>query len=190
MPQWTFSSATTENLNLKQDNMMTGMKVIVAAFTLLISVFFIPSLIAAKNIGNVNISISGTVVATASCKISGSNPIKVDYGDVYISEIAGDNYRKQVVYDVSCQGDANGKNIQLEITGNSAVFDGNLLRTDADGLGIKLLRNGSQMQLNQWYDLDPVNPPRIESVLVKQKGATFMNGQEFNAGATLKVAYN
>lgn len=139
---------------------------------------------------NVKIGITGTIVANASCKISGNNPISVEFGDVYISEIKGDAYRKGISYDVSCQGDSGGKSIQLQMSGTGASFDGGLLKTDASGLGIKILKDGSQMNLNQWYDLDPINKPTLEGVLVKQDEASFTNGQEFNASATLKVAYN
>lgn len=145
---------------------------------------------AARNIGTVKINVTGTVIVTASCKIGGANPIKVEYGDVYISEISGDNYRKNINYGVSCQGDGAGKTIQLQIQGSGSTFDGNLLRTDANGLGIKILHDGAQMELNKWYNLDPQSPPKLEGILVKQHGATFNNGQEFNAAATLKVAYN
>lgn len=139
---------------------------------------------------NVKINISGTIVANASCKISGGSPIAIEYGDVYINEISGDNYRKEIPYGVTCQGDPEGKSIQIQMVGDVASFDSGLLSTDASGLGIKVLQNGNQMDLNKWYNLDPSNKPKLEGVLVKQSGASFSNGQEFNAGVTLTVAYN
>ena len=145
---------------------------------------------AKRDTTNVKINITGTIVANARCNFSNGNPITVEYGDVYISEIAGDAYKKKVNYSVSCSGDADGKTIQLQFSGSGADFDGTLLNTDAQGLGIKILRNGSQMTLGQWYDLNPNAPPTLEAVLVKNSGASFTNGQEFNASATLKVAYN
>lgn len=145
---------------------------------------------AKRDTTNVQINISGTIVANAHCNFGQNRPITVEYGDVYSSEIAGDAYRKKLNYNVSCSGDADGKSIQLQLAGTGAGFDGSLLKTDANGLGIKILRNGSQMTLGQWYDLNPNSPPTLEGVLVKQDGASFDNGQEFNASATLKVAYN
>lgn len=139
---------------------------------------------------NVKINITGTIVANARCSFSDGNPITVEYGDVYISELAGDAYRMPVNYHVKCSGDADGKTIQLQFSGTGAEFDGTLLKTDTSGLGIKILSNGSQMTLGQWYDLNPDAPPSLEGVLVKADGASFDNGRQFNASATLKVAYN
>ncbi|OKB66622.1 hypothetical protein BHU62_11970 [Serratia marcescens] len=139
---------------------------------------------------NVKINITGTVVANGRCTFAGGNPITVEYGDVFISDIAGDRYRQPLNYGVSCSGDAGGKTIQLQLAGIGADFDGTLLGTNAKGLGIKLLRDNSQMEPGKWYDLNPSSPPKLEGVLVKQSGADFSNGQEFSASATLKVAYN
>jgi type 1 fimbria pilin len=139
---------------------------------------------------NIRVNVSGTVVANARCSFSGGNPITVEYGDVYISDIGGDTYRQPLAYGVSCRGDADGKTIQLQLSGTGADFDGTLLSTNAKGLGIKLLRDNSQMVLGRWYDLNPAAPPKLEGVLVKQSGARFSNGQAFSAAATLTVAYN
>lgn len=142
------------------------------------------------DVKNVKINIYGTIVANARCSFSANNPINVEYGDVYVSEIIDDKYRQPLSYSVSCSGDSGGKTIQLQLSGTGAGFDGSLLQTDAKGLGIRILRNNSPMTLGKWYDLNPEVPPKLEGVLVKERGATFNNGQEFNASATLKVAYN
>ncbi|WPU21982.1 fimbrial protein [Cedecea neteri] len=139
---------------------------------------------------NVKVNISGTVVANGSCSFSGGNPITVEFGDVYISDIAEGKYRQKINYTVSCKGDAGGKAIQLQLSGDGADFDGKLLKTNAKGLGIKLLWNQGQIAPATWYDLNPSTPPILEGVLVRAKGAEFANGQEFSAAATLKVAYN
>ncbi|QGH61590.1 fimbrial protein [Serratia proteamaculans] len=139
---------------------------------------------------NVKISISGTVVATARCSFADGKPITVEFGDVYISDIAAGVYRQPLSYKVACSGDADSKTIQMQLSGDGAAFDNKLLKTDVKGLGIELLWDKSQMEVGKWYDLDPAAPPTLEGELVKQKGADFSNGQEFKASATLKVAYN
>ncbi|HEM8838474.1 TPA: fimbrial protein [Klebsiella aerogenes] len=158
------------------------------AGTLLISVPLAQA--ATRDTSNVNINISGTIVANASCNILASRPISVEFGDVYINDIDAGGYRKSIDYDVVCSGDAQGKTIQLRFVGGGASFDGSLLKTDAPGLGIKILRNGAQMTLNQWYDLDWTSPPTLEGVVVKQSGASLNNGQEFSASGSLVVGYN
>ena len=95
---------------------------------------------AAAGSSNLDVRITGTVVATALCTFSGSDPIKVEFGDVYINEIIGETYKQPVPYQVTCKGDPDGKTLQMQIAGSAASFDGKQLKTDASGLGIKLLK--------------------------------------------------
>lgn len=136
------------------------------------------------------ISASGTVVANGRCLFSSDKSVAVNFGDVFVSEIASGIYRQPINYSLSCSGDDGGKSIQIQLAGTGANFDSTVLSTDAIGLGIKLLRNNTQMELGRWYDVDPALPPKIESLLVVEKDATFANGQDFSATATLKVAFN
>ncbi len=64
------------------------------------------------------------------------------------------------------------------------------LKTDANGLTIKLQNGSVTLPLNQWFDFNNASPPTLYAVLEKQNGARFQDGQAFNATATLKVAYN
>lgn len=145
---------------------------------------------AAITIDPIAINISGTVVANAACTFNSNEDINVEFGDVWISEIAGDTYKKPVPYTLSCAGDADGKNIQLRWVGTVASFNGKLLKTDVTGLGIELRQNSSQVNPNVWFTIDSTSPPPLDVVVVKQPDASFTNGQEFNASVTLEVAYN
>ncbi|WP_230351055.1 fimbrial protein [Lelliottia sp. WAP21] len=139
---------------------------------------------------NVDISITGEVIATASCTFSSNEPIKVEFGDVYINEIVGTAYRLAIPYQVSCKGDPDGKTVQLQVSGTPADGDTSRLQTDASGLTIKLQNGSATLPLNHWIDFDNSSPPSLYAVLEKQSGARFQDGQAFNATATLKVAYN
>ena len=129
-------------------------------------------------------------VLEADCSFSDGNPVTVEFGDVYINEIDGEAYKTAVPYSLSCKGDPDGKILQMQVVGTGASFNGDDLKTDADGLGIKLLSDSNRITLNQWFDIDMNSPPSIYAIPEKQPGVTFRNGQEFNASATLKVAYN
>ena len=139
---------------------------------------------------NVDIAISGEVIATASCTFSSNEPIKVEFGDVYINELAGTAYRHTIPYQVSCKGDPDGKTVQLQVSGTPAGGDASRLQTDASGLTIKLQNGSATLPLNHWIDFDSSSPPSLYAVLEKESGARFQDGQAFNATATLKVAYN
>lgn len=129
-------------------------------------------------------------VQEAGCSFSNESPVRVEFGDVYINEIDGEAYKKPVLYNLTCKGESVGKTLQMQVSGSGASFNGNDLKTDADGLGIKLLSGSNRISLNQWFDIDISSPPSIYAILEKQRDATFRNGQEFNASAILKVAYN
>lgn len=148
-----------------------------------------PAVAASIVIDPVQINISGTVIATASCTFGSDKTIQIEFDDVYINKISGDFYKKPVDYTLSCEGDADGKTIQMQWVGTAASFDSSLLTTDVSGLGIKLLQNNSQVNPNARFTIDGASPPALDVVLVKQSGASFSNGQEFNASATLKVDY-
>lgn len=145
---------------------------------------------AAPDSGSVQVKISGTVIATASCDFSGSDPIQVDFGDVYINEIAAGIYKQPVPYTVSCRGDPDGKLLQMQLSGTAGNYDNSNLRTSADGLEIKLLKGSDAMAVNQWFNFDTSNPVALSAVLIKQSGANLKDGQAFSASATLNVAYN
>ncbi|TFZ49510.1 hypothetical protein E5C26_15855 [Serratia proteamaculans] len=138
----------------------------------------------------INVKISGTVVANGSCTFTGTGPIAVEFGDVFINDIKDSAYKQRLPYTLVCKGDPGGKAIQMKLTGTAADFDGTLLKTDAKGLGISLQNGGTALALNQWVDVDPAAPPKFDAVLVKQKDADFQNGQAFNGSATLIVGFN
>lgn len=138
---------------------------------------------------NVDVNITGTVVATASCTFNNRKPINIDYGDVYISDINAGGYIKEIPYSLTCKGDSDGKSIQMRIVGSTASFDKSLLATNVTGLGIKLLKNKMQFTPNTWFKIFPSSPPLLEAILVKGSNAVLSNGKRFNASATLVVDY-
>ncbi len=138
----------------------------------------------------INVKISGTVVANGSCTFTGTGPVVVEFGDVFINSLKDSAYKQNLPYTLSCKGDPGDKTIQMKLAGTAADFDGTLLKTDAKGLGISLQNAGTTLALNQWVDIDPAAPPTFDAVLVKQKDASFVNGQEFNGSATLIVGFN
>lgn len=139
---------------------------------------------------DVNVKISGTVVANGSCTFTNTMPVAVEFGDVIINDIKDSAYTQSLPYTLMCKGDPGGKAIQMKLSGTAADFDGTLLKTDAKGLGISLQQGSTAIKPNTWFDIDPAAPPKFAAVLVKQKDASFVNGQAFNGSATLIVGFN
>jgi len=155
----------------------------------LLMLITLPTLAAIPNPLNVDININGTIIAKASCTFSGQKPLQIDYGDVYISDLASGNNRKNLDYSLRCTGDSDGKKVAMRFEGEGADFNNQLLKTDIKGLGIKLLNNSNPQDINSWFFIDPSNQPTLEAELVKQDNANFQSGQEFSAAMTLIVEY-
>ncbi|CUZ93809.1 putative minor fimbrial subunit StfE [Serratia marcescens] len=136
-----------------------------------------------------NITVSVTVLAPLPCVFDGNKPIEVNFGDeVLTTRIDGGNYRMPIAYSLSCSGQ--GKNaMKLQIAGNGASFNSQLLQTNVNGLGIALLRNGTRIPLNSWQSFTySTTLPVLEAVPVRQAGVELPTG-EFSASATLRADY-
>ncbi len=126
--------------------------------------------------------------AFAPCIINGGRPIEVDFGDeVMTTRIDGANYRRAVNYTLTCSGQSSN-GLKLQVQGAASGFDGQLLRTSKDGLGIALLNGGRRWPVNQWLSFTYPAAPTPEAVPVKSASARLTAG-EFTAGATMKVDY-
>ncbi|WP_353052216.1 fimbrial protein [Serratia marcescens] len=135
-----------------------------------------------------NVYVTVTVVAPPSCVINNNNLIEVNFGnDVMTTRIDGSYKKQPVVYSVKCQNAPNNA-MKMQIQGTGAGFDGEVLQTNKDGLGVALLRNGNRQPINRWINFTYPNLPTLEAVPVKQAGAT-LSGGAFSAGATMKVEY-
>lgn len=134
------------------------------------------------------IKVTVTIVAPPPCVINNNNLIEVNFGnDVMTTRIDGSYKKQPVVYSVECKNAPNNA-MKMQIQGTGAGFDGEVLQTNKDGLGVALLRNDSRQPINSWINFTYPNLPTLEAVPVKQAGAT-LRGGEFSAGATMKVEY-
>jgi len=134
------------------------------------------------------IKVTVTIVAPPPCVINGDSLIEVDFGNEVMTTRIDGSYKKQAInYTVECK-DAPANAMKLQIQGNGAGFDGDVLQTNKGNLGIKLLSNGSAQPINEWINFTYPDLPRLEAVPVKKSGAT-LTGGAFSAGATMKVEY-
>ncbi|MFK3763880.1 MULTISPECIES: fimbrial protein [Serratia] len=158
-------------------------KIAPAAVALLFGAMALP----AESASTVTVSV--TVLAPLPCVINESKPITVDFGDdVMTTRIDGNNYRVPVEYGLTCSSTPVRNEMRLQIAGNAAGFDGRLLKTSVNGLGIALLRDGVRIPLNSWQNFTYPDLPRLEAVPVKQSGSGLPTG-EFTSSATLRVDY-
>ncbi|AKR78232.2 MULTISPECIES: fimbrial protein [Edwardsiella] len=145
----------------------------------------------ASNPTNIAININGTVTANAHCSFGSDDPIVVDFGDVYVSDLAAGGYRKEVPYTLTCKGEQkpDGRLVEMRFVGTRASFDDTALATNVRGLGIKIMLDGTTLSPGSWIAIDPNRPPKIEALVMKGANVTFYNGQKFTASITLTVDY-
>ncbi|OVZ92609.1 exotoxin [Yersinia frederiksenii] len=160
---------------------MIGMTAIVGTTTLFSSPVW-----ALNKTATVNVSVS--IFAAPPCVINSNNTINVNFGDdLLTSNIDGVNYMKPVTYTLNCTAAAKNA-LKMSIKGNGANFDTTLLKTSNTSLGIKLMRSGLVLPLNDEFNFTYPTVPVLQAVPVKQTNATLSTGY-FSGTATLVVEY-
>lgn len=134
------------------------------------------------------LTVKVTIVAPPPCVINDNSLIEVNFGnDVMTTRVDGSYKKMPVVYNVVCKNAPNNA-MKIQVAGNGAGFDSEVLQTNKNDLGIALISNGNRLPVNSWLNFTYPNTPRLEAVPVKQPGAT-LTGGAFSAGATMKVEY-
>lgn len=150
----------------------------------------------------VNIDITGTLVATGSCTFDQGGTLSVNFGSIELKKnrdntltLIGD-YKKPLTSDFSCTGDSSGL-LQMKFessSGNYATYSGkNVLGTDKGVIGIELLVNGNPQSMAEWFDVDMENQPTLQAQIVQvssENTANVKTDDTFSASGTLTLAFN
>lgn len=133
------------------------------------------------------VTVKGTVIRPA-CNLNNGQEIRIEFGDVVISKIDGQAYKKQPLhYSLTCE-DTTAK-LQFHITGTSAPFGSGLLTTSKSGLGIQFMSDNGNLALNSGVlKFNSGETPAIYAVPAKNASAQLATG-DFSATATLSVDY-
>ncbi|WP_085841588.1 fimbrial protein [Enterobacter asburiae] len=132
--------------------------------------------------------ITGFLVDAPECTVNGNDRVDVDFGDDVITyQVDGQNYKKQVEYTLSCNDVAQG-GLTMTLNGTSAGFNSALFKTSNDGLGIRIISNGSEVPPGHAIQFDYEKQPTLYAVPVAQNAATLDTGP-FEGAATMVIAY-
>ncbi len=156
------------------------------AASLFISSCFLETM-AADNPTGALLTVHGTL-RKIQCSF-GDKPISVEFGEVYIGQINGDNYNKPIDYTLNCPADVKGVTLHMKISGAASNFDSQLLKTDVPGLAIKLLNNSQQIKPDEDFIISEDAPPKLNAVLVRDSAQKLPDGKEFNGTATLTTEW-
>jgi type 1 fimbria pilin len=122
------------------------------------------------------------------CHIAGDRDISVHFGNVGINKVDGQRYLQPVAYTLTCEEVDPSWTLMLSVKGTPAGFENTALRTNANGLGIRILQNGKPLEINKPLAIDYASPPVLQAVPVQQRGVTLPE-QDFSATATLMAEY-
>ncbi|CAI0974838.1 Minor fimbrial protein prsF precursor [Serratia proteamaculans] len=128
----------------------------------------------------------GVSVVVSPCVIHGGQMIEVNFGEVIVPRIGGNNYIQDVKFELECKG--SNAAMKLKIQGLSTTFPPGALQTSETDLGIAFKANNNALAVNEWIDFTYPKTPTLQAVPVKRAGAV-LSGGDFSAMATLMVDY-
>nr|WP_024967127.1 fimbrial protein [Pantoea sp. IMH] len=133
-----------------------------------------------------NVKIHGTL-RRMPCVINNDKAIVIDFGNVGVNKVNGDNYKQSIDYLLECKDPDATANLNMTLRGVQSSYNTGAINTNVPGLGIEILQNGSPVTINKAFVIDYNNPPRLEAVPVSS-GVPLTEGA-FNATATLMAEY-
>ncbi len=135
-----------------------------------------------------NLTFDGTLNEPAPCTINSGSNIEIDFDDVGVNKVDGQNYRKAVNYTITCNAGTLPWQMMLSVRGAATTFESTALQSSVADLGIRLLQNGVPMELNTQLPITPATPPVLEAVPIKRSGTSLQPGG-FSASATLLAEF-
>lgn len=140
--------------------------------------------------GQVEMEFSGMLIEPPACTINEGNRVDVNFGErIGINKVDGVNYRQPMNYQISCgEGGGSVQKLTLTLSGKATTFDKQALQSSQDNLGVRIYQNDQPFTPGSTLTIDQSDPPQLEAVPVKNKGASLKEGR-FEAWATLRVDY-
>jgi hypothetical protein len=107
---------------------------------------------------------------------------------VGINKVDGQRYLQPVPYTLVCDEVNTAWTLVMTLKGTVTDFEQTALKTNAKGLGIRILKDGKPMEINKAIAISYTKPPVLQAVPIQKKGVTLPE-QEFSVTATLMAEY-
>lgn len=135
------------------------------------------------------VAITGTIIIPPPCVIQNDQVIEVDFGSrVGVNKVDGVNYLQDINYTLVCDAVDSSRTLSMTISGSFIDFENTALQTNMANLGIRLLKDGVPLNINNAFTFDYSNPPHLQAVPVKRSGSQLTVG-DFEASATMLITY-
>lgn len=145
-----------------------------------------PWLIAAENM-----TFHGTLIEHPPCKINGGEPVEIDFGEVGVNKVDGQNYAQTFTVMYDCEGTSTDK--VLRYLGAATTFDTAAVQSNITDFGIQLQHKkdgvvtpfvvGSVLPIPSY-----LGSSTFVATPVKKAGAELSEGA-FTSAATLQLEY-
>lgn len=134
------------------------------------------------------ITFHGTLLDAPTCEINNNQDIDVDFGDdMVISRVNGANYKKEIVYTLSCE-DAASSAMRLTLKGTLATFGSGLLMTSKAGLAIQLYNGSTKLAPGTGINFTYPYKPELYAIPEANDTSTLTAGY-FTSTATMVIDY-
>lgn len=139
-----------------------------------------------------NMNFRGTLLEYPPCEINGGQPVEIDFGEVGINKIDGENYTRTFTLSYDCEGASTDK--ILRYLGNVTTFDTAAVQSNVANFGIRLAHRTSEGEIipltvgSSLRLAADVGSSTFVVTPVKKAGAELQEGA-FNAGAALQLNY-
>lgn len=153
----------------------------------------VTSAIAPNPMVRVNVG-SAMLTVPDKCIINEGQQLDINFGDIVGSEINDKKISKPVPVSFRCEGggfESNNLKIKLSVSGDSAAFDANLLRTNKPELGVKFTRDQTIIAPNNYYPVvsnGNIGHWDLNATLISRNNEDVEEG-EFNASAVIVAAF-
>lgn len=122
------------------------------------------------------------------CHIANDGDIYIHFGNVGIHKLDGQRYLQDIPYTLKCDETDPSWVLKMTLKGTQSGFENTALKTNANGLGIRILEEGLPLEINKAFDISYDSPPKLQAVPVQQNNVRLVE-QDFSATATLLAEY-
>lgn len=129
--------------------------------------FFLTCPFIAESVELTNRAVKITMTVLAEpCTINDNNESFINFGtDLEISKIDGINYRKEIPLSLICKSLSQNE-LTLTFLGKPASFDGNILDSGKDSLGVRIFSDGNILPIGEPLKFTYPLVPKLEAVPV------------------------
>jgi type 1 fimbria pilin len=134
------------------------------------------------------LNVSGVIVDAPQCTVNGNNQVNVNFGDAIVTrKIDGQEYKQPIQFSLVCISPQSTA-MRLAISGDPPSFGSGLIKTNREGLGIRLFYGTTPLASGSWVNFTYPTVPALYAAPVALDNTT-LTGGTFTGTATVVINY-